>query len=1027
MPSFNASSSQRDSSSQIDSPDPSPSPIASAFYPPASALTASTTQAPPSAPTPSTTLNIIHFNDVYEIAERDTEPCGGAPRFAHAVKRLRAAAAATGSPSLVLFSGDALSPSLIATMTRGTHMVRVLNALGVGAACLGNHDLDHGIEGFEAVARQNTFPWLVSNAREAAGHGLGRPLGGVTVEAAVVEPGGGWRVGIVGLIEKAWLDTLSTLPPSAVDFEEAAVAAARLSAALRGAGRCNLVIALTHMRLPNDRRLAAAAAQAGSLDLILGGHDHEYSVDLGDADAGSGTSSVPIVKSGSDFRTLSLVRVGYGLPGQAMFPPPVPPVAPDAPVGVGGVFLGSTTHVRRGSVDALPLTVDVRSFEISRAEPVDAAMEAIVNSFADAVGRQLESIVGVARTPLDARFATLRTCETTAGNFVADLMRQSTGADVAVLNSGTLRADAVLGPGLLRAKDLVALLPMQDSIVVLRMPGRVLLAALENAVSAWPAREGRFAQVSGIRFGFDPTRPPGARVLRESVKVLKRRRVVDSQHNAAAHGTTTAAVVATGADAAASIAMTGGVQPARASLDLFPSAAATLVVPKTGLTETHPAPSAVAANAAIGAATGIDETGGDSTSDDELGDAIDVPETEDDTKRHDSAAVSHSTRVHGGHGVRAMNHAALIAAVMSPAARTPSLFHFSTGQTRHGYMSHSDEGAGQLDGSTNSIDAVAQQMRAANPFTTATDATTTNVDGGVEPPHTPQRSKLPAADDAAASPCPPPAVAESSPRTAATTPLQSPAGDSGLRLIAIPGLGYWQTPGGIKFPVAELSAPPIEGHLALPPPRDASAAFSMRRAESAPGDLDVDAAGALDVGRREFTLRSSASSAADVGCISALTAQPEREIVENLDIVPAGNAGQPVMGHFHHGGTAHLPNPSDYLVSPSSGAVRRRRQSATAASAASTPHATHQALESNGDAHKCGAVDGTSEAHVGFRPNHAAGSHVSHHAAHARHTHSAVKRSMWAPLDDDAFYTVATKSCECRLLVGILNVSGTRL
>ena len=51
--------------------------------------------------------------------------------------------------------------------------------------------------------------------------------------------------------------------------------------------------------------------------------------------------------------------------------------------------------------------------------------------------------------------------ETNAGNFVADLMRHAVDADIAILNSGTLRADAVLGPGLLRMKDLVALLPMQ--------------------------------------------------------------------------------------------------------------------------------------------------------------------------------------------------------------------------------------------------------------------------------------------------------------------------------------------------------------------------------------------------------------------------------------------------------------------------------------------------------------------------------------------------------------------------------------
>ena len=88
-------------------------------------------------------------------------------------------------------------------------------------------------------------------------------------------------------------------------------------------------------------------------------------------------------------------------------------------------------------------------------------MSATVHSFADVLGRKLEAIIGIARVPLDARFGAIRSRETNAGNFVADLMRHAVDSDIAILNSGTLRADAVLGPGLLRMKDLVALLPMQ--------------------------------------------------------------------------------------------------------------------------------------------------------------------------------------------------------------------------------------------------------------------------------------------------------------------------------------------------------------------------------------------------------------------------------------------------------------------------------------------------------------------------------------------------------------------------------------
>lgn len=45
------------------------------------------------------------------------------------------------------------------------------------------------------------------------------------------------------------------------------------------------------------------------------------------------------------------------------------------------------------------------------------------------------------------------------------------------------------------------------------------MRALENGVSKYPVHEGRFPQVAGITFGFDPTKPPGARIDPKHVKV----------------------------------------------------------------------------------------------------------------------------------------------------------------------------------------------------------------------------------------------------------------------------------------------------------------------------------------------------------------------------------------------------------------------------------------------------------------------------------------------------------------------------
>jgi len=51
-------------------------------------------------------LRILHFNDVYNIEESKDEPKAGASRFSTALKMFQ-----REEPCLVLFSGDAFSPS----------------------------------------------------------------------------------------------------------------------------------------------------------------------------------------------------------------------------------------------------------------------------------------------------------------------------------------------------------------------------------------------------------------------------------------------------------------------------------------------------------------------------------------------------------------------------------------------------------------------------------------------------------------------------------------------------------------------------------------------------------------------------------------------------------------------------------------------------------------------------------------------------------------------------------------------------
>ena len=83
-------------------------------------------------------LRILHYNDVYHIEAGSAEPVGGITRFQTVVNRYRSAPEYKDQPKLItLFSGDAYNPSLESSVTKGRHMVPVLNNIGTDVACVG--------------------------------------------------------------------------------------------------------------------------------------------------------------------------------------------------------------------------------------------------------------------------------------------------------------------------------------------------------------------------------------------------------------------------------------------------------------------------------------------------------------------------------------------------------------------------------------------------------------------------------------------------------------------------------------------------------------------------------------------------------------------------------------------------------------------------------------------------------------------------------------------------------------------------
>jgi 5'-nucleotidase len=191
-----------------------------------------------------TTIPLLHFNDVYRV-KQTSRSLGGtitADQFAAKISTIRTSwgessraldfqsaekqdkesgrdfqtrslekrkADSKSLKGLVLFSGDVFNPSIESSVTRGEHMVDVLNACSIDCACLGNHDFDFGYPHLRRLMQQTNFPWTFSNIADVGDEQASKSdeilesdkqVEG-TFRSWVVEVEG-VRIGCIGLVER---------------------------------------------------------------------------------------------------------------------------------------------------------------------------------------------------------------------------------------------------------------------------------------------------------------------------------------------------------------------------------------------------------------------------------------------------------------------------------------------------------------------------------------------------------------------------------------------------------------------------------------------------------------------------------------------------------------------------------------------------------------------------------------------------------------------------------------------------------
>ena len=458
-----------------------------------------------------TEINLLGINDFHGRIDANTV------KFAGTIEQLRAEYG--DDNSLFVSNGDNIGASVFASSEFGDKpTIDVLNALGLAASAVGNHEFDKGADDLAGrVSDLADFPYLAANVYKD-----GQPLlpGYEIVEVD------GVRVGVIGAVTETTPNLVTQSGIRGIEFREPVAEVNRVVAEIDD--RVDVIVAEYHEGTElgdADATLEQALAQGGAfasivndtdpaVDAIFTGHTHaEY---VWDAPIPGGEGTRPILQTGSYGENIGQIVLSVDGEGEV-----VDYTARNVP------RLAAADAAASAELDARLIATYPR---VEKVNDIVAAARAE----ADVVGRVPVGSVAADITTAFSGGAYVdgtytggkrddRSQPSALGGLVADALLSTLeapsrgGADLAVVNPGGLRAELLYdADGIITRAEANAVLPFVNNLWTTTLTGDQLRVMLEQQ---WGDASGRgttklaLGVSENVRYTYDASRPAGQRVL----------------------------------------------------------------------------------------------------------------------------------------------------------------------------------------------------------------------------------------------------------------------------------------------------------------------------------------------------------------------------------------------------------------------------------------------------------------------------------------------------------------------------------
>jgi len=425
-------------------------------------------------------LTILHTNDIHsriESISKYDSTCGaddeaegkcfgGIARVKTMVDTKRAEL--DGQNVLLLDAGDPFQGSLFYTTYKGEAEAEFMEDIGYDVMAVGNHEFDDGPAGLQQFVDTVSFPVISGNLDLSS-----EPLLKGKVGNHVVLEVGGQKIGIISALATDTVETSS--PGPNVVFQDEIDSLIADVEALQAEG-VNKIIALTHVGLAKDMDIAA---KVPGVDLVVGGHSHTLLSNTSDRAAGAYPTmvgDVPVVQAYAYTKYLGELTVTFDDEGNVT------------------------------SAAGEPILLDA-------SVTPDADMVARIKEMGAPIDEMKTRVVAETTDAVEGSRDVCRAGECAMGNLVADAMLarvKDQGVSIAIQNGGGLRAS--IDAGEVTMGEVLSVLPFQNTLSTFEVSGQTMIEALENGVGQIEDGAGRFPQVAGLKYAFDASKEPGARI-----------------------------------------------------------------------------------------------------------------------------------------------------------------------------------------------------------------------------------------------------------------------------------------------------------------------------------------------------------------------------------------------------------------------------------------------------------------------------------------------------------------------------------